>query len=120
MDVAPDQIRRIAALAGLDLDDEELDRLTGDLNDILAHVDALAAVAEKAAGLRDAARVATTYPVPGDTEGRLRPDEPGSDPLVTPPARLAPDFREGFFTVPLLASHAGTEPDEERRATEPS
>jgi hypothetical protein len=30
---------------------------------------------------------------------RLRPDESGADPLLEPPAVLAPAWRDGFFMV---------------------
>lgn len=41
----------------------------------------------------------------GASSSSLRGDEPGGDPLALPPAEFAPDFVEGLFLVPRLASH---------------
>lgn len=101
MGVSPEDVRRIAALAALRLDDDEADRLTGDLNDILDHFEVLRDAGTGEQGGRE---------VHGGTEvAPLRPDEPGADPLAPGPGDGAPDFRDGFFTVPRLASHAREE-----------
>lgn len=89
-----EDVRRMAELARLRLSDEELERLHGELDTILGHLDALselgdAEAAEPAAGTR------------------LRDDEPGADPLQRPPSELAPAWRDGFFTVPRLAAMGG-------------
>ncbi|MCI0435062.1 MAG: aspartyl/glutamyl-tRNA amidotransferase subunit C [Gemmatimonadetes bacterium] len=95
MSVTPDEVRRIAALARLRLDDAEIDRLTIQLRSILAHVEQLETVdhAGSAAGL-DAPRHVRAP----------RRDEPGADPLAVPPDRFAIDWRDGFFVVPRLAA----------------
>ena len=95
MGVTGDEVRRIAALARLRLDDDDVDRLTGDLNGILAHVDALVAAAE-------ATDAADAEEVEHGAESPVRPDVPDADPLLRPLAALAPEWRGGFFTVPRL------------------
>lgn len=92
--VDPDEVRRIAGLARLRLADEEVVRLTHELNGILLHVRGLGTVAEGGAepadeGYATGARAAT------------RPDERGEpDALGAGPAALAPRWADGFFLVP--------------------
>ena len=93
------QARQIAELAGLRPDDDALDRLAGDLSDILDHMDAL-----RAAAIDDV----PPFSVAGDG-APLRPDAPGADALDGAPAEAAPGWAEGLFTVPRLRSHAGEE-----------
>jgi len=90
-----DTVLRIAALARLRLDRDEVERLTAQLNDILRHVDALGAV--EVAGVEGESGV-------GGGAAPLREDVPGSDSLAVPPAELAPAWMDGFFTVPRLAA----------------
>lgn len=111
MGVSPEDVRGIAVLAALQLDDDEAHRLTGDLNDILGHFEVL----------RDADTEAH-----GDTEGHgdteeapLRPDEQGADRLAREPGEAAPDFRDGFFTVPRLAAHRAEEDGSGAAGTSP-
>ncbi|NIP80864.1 MAG: Asp-tRNA(Asn)/Glu-tRNA(Gln) amidotransferase GatCAB subunit C, partial [Gemmatimonadetes bacterium] len=82
-------LQHLAALARLRLTEDEAARLRDELGDILGHIDALA---EVEAG--------------GDevVQGRLahRDDEPDGDPLLRPPAAFAPEWTDGFFTVPRL------------------
>lgn len=92
MAVTPDEVGRIAALAMLRLDDDELDTITGQLNVILDHVDAL--------GSLDTAEVEAFHD--GTVGAPLRPDEPGADPLASEPGTDAPGWDSGFFTVPRL------------------
>ena len=94
MPVTTGDVLHVAALARLRLRPDEVERLTGQLNDILAHVADLAAA--------DTAEVepepATEWPAP------LRGDDAPPDPLALPPARLAPAWEDGFFTVPKLSA----------------
>jgi aspartyl/glutamyl-tRNA(Asn/Gln) amidotransferase C subunit len=100
--VSAEELRRIAELAALVIEDDEIAGLTAQLNRILEHMRALdAAAAELTVDLDRAAGS------PGATP--LRPDEPGADPLAESPASMAPGSDQGFFTVPQLASHGGTE-----------
>jgi aspartyl-tRNA(Asn)/glutamyl-tRNA(Gln) amidotransferase subunit C len=92
MSVTPDEVRRIGELARLRPGAEEVERLTGELNAILEHVDALeeadiSGVEARADGLPPAFR---------------DPDAP-PDPLEGgDPATIAPQWRDGFFLVPRL------------------
>lgn len=86
------EVRRIARLARLSLEDEDIQRLAEDMAVVLDHFEEIdEAVAASAQGIRER----------GLAE-RTRPDEPGSDPLLSPPSALAPDWRDGFFVVPSL------------------
>ena len=106
-EITPELVRRIAGLAALRLDDDEVERLAGEMADILEHFEALKDVA----GHGDTEEH-------GDTEGHggteagalLRADEVGADRLAEPPAEQAPEWRDGFFTVPRLGSHGGPRP----------
>ncbi len=94
MPVTTADVLHVAGLARLRLRLEEVDRLTLQLNDILAHVAELAA-AETA---EVEPEPATEWPAP------LRADAAAPDPLQLPPAELAPAWEDGFFTVPRLAA----------------
>jgi aspartyl-tRNA(Asn)/glutamyl-tRNA(Gln) amidotransferase subunit C len=98
--VTPEDVRRVAELAHLGLDPDQVVGLTAELNTILDHMDALRAA--PAVDLSPA-----SDPVGGTP---LRADEPPGDPLHSPPATNAPAWETGFFTVPRLASHDDTAP----------
>lgn len=87
--------RRIARLAGLELDDGELRRLAGDLREILRRFAELPDPERREPGRGT---------VHGDLSPHLRADVPSADPLARPPAELAPDVRDGFFVVPRLSA----------------
>ncbi|MEX2531562.1 MAG: Asp-tRNA(Asn)/Glu-tRNA(Gln) amidotransferase subunit GatC [Gemmatimonadota bacterium] len=99
MAVGPEEVRRIAALARLRPDEAMTDRLTAELNGILEHIRTL-----------EEADVSSV-------EAAVRlPEEPVlfRDPSLTPdsllggaPASGAPDWRDGFFTVPKLPALDG-------------
>ena len=99
MSVSAADVRRVAALARLGLDDARVESLVAELNGILAHMAVLGAAAREAAPDDDAP----------PTPSALRPDEGPAVPLARPPAAFAPDVRDGFVAVPRLASHAGGE-----------
>jgi aspartyl-tRNA(Asn)/glutamyl-tRNA(Gln) amidotransferase subunit C len=89
--VERDEVLRIASLARLRLTEAELDRMTGDLNAILGHVDELS--------LLEAGQVA------GGDEGQparstRAAEVTGTEPERLDPGSLAPAWREGFFVVP--------------------
>lgn len=92
MSVDRDEVLRIAGLARLHLDDEELERMTGDLNAILGYVDTLGELEDEA--------------VPGEeerTQGRRATrasEETGAVPERLDASKLAPAFEDGFFVVP--------------------
>jgi len=94
MSVTTGAVLHVATLARLRLRADEVERLTGELNDILAHMAELAG-AETAEAEPEPA---TEWPAP------LRPDDAPPDVLGLPPERLAPAWEEGFFTVPRLSA----------------
>ena len=99
MPVTSADVLHVAALARLRLSSEEVQRLTVQLNDILAHVAELAEA--DTAGVEP--EPATTWPA------RLRAEDEPPAPLTVPPAQLAPAWEDHFFTVPRLAAMAGEE-----------
>jgi Asp-tRNA(Asn)/Glu-tRNA(Gln) amidotransferase C subunit len=103
MSVTEDEVRRIAALARIRLESEELERLRGELNGILNHVESLLEVdvsGVEAEGHLDAAsdQEPPLPSGPGRSEGVLPPDPltPGA------PGDQAPEWSEGFFLVTRL------------------
>ena len=97
MAVTRKQIRRIAALAELAVDDRSAAELEVQLNRILDYVRQLEVLDAGPAGGVDERAV------------RLRPDVVGSDPLVRPPRDFAPALREDLFVVPRLGAMGGGE-----------
>lgn len=91
MSVRREEAGRIAALARLRFDDDELARMTEELNRILEHVEDLRALESRvpapAAGAWRATRGADA-----ETPDELRHDI----------ASFAPEWRDGFFVVPPL------------------
>lgn len=90
MSVNRDEIKRIAALAELEVDDQAAAELEGQLSRILDYVAQLGELKETPAAATD------------DRSVRLRRDEPGAEPLAQPPQGWAPAFTGGLFTVPKL------------------
>jgi aspartyl-tRNA(Asn)/glutamyl-tRNA(Gln) amidotransferase subunit C len=96
MAVTFDDVRHIASLARLDVSEERLAALAGELNAILAHMEELQRVdvsgvpADLAAGMS---------PMP------LRADGGEQLALARPRETFAPLMRDGFFLVPRLATH---------------
>ena len=97
--VSVDDVRRVAALARLGLDDEHVGELTQQLNSILEHMEVLNRV--DTGGVIEFGSLSD--------EMRLRPDHGPSLPLDEPPESFGPQMRDGFFIVPRLASHEGSE-----------
>jgi aspartyl/glutamyl-tRNA(Asn/Gln) amidotransferase C subunit len=93
-DVDEDRTRRIAELARLELEDDEVRGLARELESILGHFEDLSAV-EPASGRAS---------VHGDLSPRLRADVPSADPLARGPEEMAPDWRDGFFVLPRLSA----------------
>lgn len=94
MAVTPDDVRHVAGLARLGLDEAQLPALVHELNGILGHMDVLQQV-DLGAG------PATTDAAPAP----LRDDATPPMPLARPPERFAPAARDGFFLVPRLTTH---------------
>ncbi len=95
MAVSEDDVRNIALLARLGIDDARIPKMVDELNGILAHMDVLQGVPLGDAALDEA-------PVHGMA---LRPDENTPVTLARARADFAPAARDGFFLVPRLATH---------------
>ena len=98
MAVTLDDVRHIAAIARLGLDDDRANALAGELNTILAHMDVLAQVDTSSVD-QSVDREAT----------QLRPDTGPQIPLEHPRESFAPSMRDGFFLVPRLSTHEAVE-----------
>lgn len=100
MSVGRDEVERIAQLARLRLDPSEVERLTEEMNRILAHAMRLRAVTGGEVGDR-------SDPFDGDPRdgaakgsGTRASEEIAPDALARSLTVLAPDIRNGFFVVP--------------------
>ncbi|HUF27539.1 MAG TPA: Asp-tRNA(Asn)/Glu-tRNA(Gln) amidotransferase subunit GatC [Gemmatimonadaceae bacterium] len=96
MSIAPDDVRHIAALARLALDEGRLPSLVEELNVILAHMKVLQGVDTE--GVIGAAGV-------GASGTPLRADVGAPIQLSMPLDQIAPRMRDGFFLVPRLDTH---------------
>lgn len=94
MRLSPDDVRRLAHLAALDVPDAELASVAAELD----------AVVEYVARLSDLRDAASDPFLPGPDRAPLRPDLVDPAPLARRPAAFAPEFEDGFFTVPRLAA----------------
>jgi aspartyl-tRNA(Asn)/glutamyl-tRNA(Gln) amidotransferase subunit C len=97
--VTEDDARRIASLARLRFRDEELARITEELNRILDHVE-------------DLRTLESRVPPDQPEEGRLSTRAPAADQrdeLRLDIASLAPDWKDGFFVVPPFPGVHGEE-----------
>ncbi len=95
MSISDADVRHIASLARLGLDDARIPSLVAELNGILAHMDVLQRVALPAN--RDAGDARSAMP--------RREDRPTPPALADVRASFAPAMRDGFFLVPRVASH---------------
>lgn len=94
MSVSHDDVRHVATLARLAIDDARLPSLVAELNGILLHIDEL-----QQADL-------SAFTVQADAEGMmLRPDDAPPVSLHRTREQFAPQTRDGFFLVPRLATH---------------
>lgn len=100
MAISEDDVRHVAALARLGLEPDRVTLLARELNGILAHMEAIAAVEARQAV------VDAGLPRGGML---LRPDEGAQLPLDTPREALAPAMRDAFFLVPRLSTHEDAE-----------
>jgi aspartyl-tRNA(Asn)/glutamyl-tRNA(Gln) amidotransferase subunit C len=103
MAVTPDDVRHIAQLARIAVDDSRIPALVRELNGILEHMDALSKVNTK--GVEPTTGV-------GDAGLALREDSGPPIPLARPIEAFAPATRDGFLIVPRLATHADAVEDE--------
>jgi aspartyl-tRNA(Asn)/glutamyl-tRNA(Gln) amidotransferase subunit C len=89
MKVTREQIRRIAELAELHVDEETAVELEGQITRILDYVEQIGELPHEGV-LADARSV------------RLRRDEPRAEALERPPAEWSAGFKGGLFVVPRL------------------
>lgn len=101
------EVLEIARLARLRLDGEEVGVFTGQLNDILAHAQEIAAA--EAGGVDDTDSGGLPGPDAaararhgGAAELRLRDPDAEPDALLRGPEAFAPAFLDGLFAVPRL------------------
>jgi len=96
--VAREEVERIAALARLKLQPEEVAGFTGELNAILDHMTELREV-----------DVEGISQVVGVVEGGAPTRSPRAlpDPMQRSVEEMAPDWRQGFFVVPRLPAMEG-------------
>lgn len=99
MAVSESDVREVAALARLGLDESRIAPLVRELNGILEHIELLEAVETGSHTSEGGGRTATTV-MRADTGG-------GAVPLAVTRESFAPEMRDGFFLVPRLATHEG-------------
>ena len=102
MAVTHDDVRHVAELARVAVDQERLDQFVAELNGILAHMDQLAQV--------NTTEVEQTVTKAAEST-TLRSDSSGPLMLESPREGFAPSMRDGFFLVPRLATHEATAGD---------
>jgi aspartyl/glutamyl-tRNA(Asn/Gln) amidotransferase C subunit len=92
MTIGRDQVLHAARLAEIAVDNHELDALVAQMARIVAYVEQLDEVADD-----------TGVPpyAGGPAEVRLRDDVVRPAALAHPVSEMAPEFRQGFFLVPL-------------------
>ena len=99
MAVSEEEVRHVAALARLGLDESRIAPLVSELNGILEHMQVLGSV-ESGDGRWDVGETGSGTP--------MRSDETGSSvSLSVPRESFAPEVRDGFFLVPRLSTHEG-------------
>jgi aspartyl-tRNA(Asn)/glutamyl-tRNA(Gln) amidotransferase subunit C len=103
MAVTIDDVRHIAELARLGVDEERARHLVVELNAILGHMDALSKV--HTVGVEPTVGV-------GATGTPLRADAGAPPRLVRTPDAFAPAMRDGFFVVPRLGTHETSDDDQ--------
>lgn len=105
------EVLAAAHRAQLSFRDDEIDRITADLEAIVARVQLLHVLS---GAVEDDATTGTESQASTPSHGGSSPDSipaaspapvAGPDPLSVPPSRVAPEWHDGFFTVPRLRTH---------------
>ena len=96
--ISPDEVREIAGLARLRLDDAEIDRLTHELDDILGYI-------ETVKGLDTENVLPMTHAVPFDCP--MRPDESGQSLSIDEALQNAPRRHGSSCEVPRIVPGTG-------------
>ena len=96
MEVSHGEVRRIASLARLVVEESRIPALADELSGILRHM----------AVLRQAVDEGTAPPMAGSGGSPVswRPDVTERFPFALPPEGFAPAMRDGFFLVPRLST----------------
>ena len=102
--IGSEEVRELAMLARLDLSDQEVERMTGDLDAILGYVEALKE-------LDTSAVEPMTHAVPFDCP--LRPDQVSPSLPVEEALRNAPRREASFFQVPRIVHKGGSAGEDE-------
>ncbi len=97
MSISEQDVRHMAKLAELHVNEADLPRLAAQFSNIVDFVSQLAEVEMEG----DAA------PLAGPARVALRPDVPVRFPLAHPPSALGEGFQDGFFTVPRKGAGEG-------------
>ncbi|ALJ20286.1 Asp-tRNA(Asn)/Glu-tRNA(Gln) amidotransferase subunit GatC [Microbacterium sp. No. 7] len=92
-EITPDLVRHLGVLARIQLDDEEVERLTGQLSAIVDNIAKVSQVATPDVP-------ATSHPIP--LENVFRADEPGDMLSVEQVLQNAPDAADGRFRVTAI------------------
>jgi aspartyl-tRNA(Asn)/glutamyl-tRNA(Gln) amidotransferase subunit C len=106
-EITRDDVRHIAGLARIGVPDARLDALVGELNGILAHMEALQKVPSSGAAT-EADALRGGMPLRADQGPSIRLGRPIAD--FAPMTRALdgasmPSVIDGFFLVPRLATH---------------
>ncbi len=96
MSVTPADVARLAALAALEVADDQVPALAAQLDRIVSYVGQLAALGETGEPAAD-------EPIPG---AGFRADVVRHTPMAAGPADFAPQFTDGFFVVPRSKARA--------------
>lgn len=94
MSVSHDDVRHVASLARVEIDDRQLQGLVVELNDILAHMEVLQSV-----------NIERHDSSPMIERAPLRQDGDSPDILLRSREVFGPSVRDGFFLVPKLTTH---------------
>jgi aspartyl-tRNA(Asn)/glutamyl-tRNA(Gln) amidotransferase subunit C len=94
--VSIDDVRYVAGLARLGVDEARATAIAAELNTILDHMHVLSGI--DTTGVEPMSAV-------GTSSAPLRPDSGPPIPLMRPPSSFAPKLEDGFFLVPRLATH---------------
>ncbi len=93
MRITPEEVRRIAALARLELEAAEVEKMAGDMDAILGHFEKLGQLA-----LDEVPPTAQSI----ELDMPLREDEPERSLSLEEVLRPAPEKRDGHFVVPKV------------------
>ena len=92
-EITPDLVRHLGVLARIQLDDEEVERLTGQLDVIVDNIAKVSQVATPDVP-------ATSHPIP--LQNVFRPDEVGEMLTLAQALQNAPDAADGRFRVTAI------------------